>query len=95
MLLIPAALPWMLWIHRRLGWRKSTAYPSAEEIIGHLAVWAVIAEGIMPLVSSRFTADWLDVAAYATGAAVAAGLWRLEARWSVCSGFDKLAPIYD
>jgi len=95
LLLIPAALPWVLAIQHRLGWRKSTAYPSAGEIIGHLVVWSVIAEGIMPLVSTRLTADWLDVVAYAAGAAVAAGLWNIEARRPACAGFDGLAPIYD
>ncbi len=95
LLLIPAALPWVLWIHRRLGLRKSDAFPSAGEILGHLVVWAAIAEGVMPLVSARFTADWLDVAVYAVGAAAAAGLWRLEARRPACTDFDKLAPIYD
>jgi ubiquinone/menaquinone biosynthesis C-methylase UbiE len=94
-LLIPAALPWVLAIQRRLGWRTSAAYPSLGEIFGHLLVWSVVAEGIMPLVYKGCTADLRDVAAYAAGALVAGGLWRIEAAWPTGTGFDGLAPMYD
>ncbi len=77
LLLIPAALPWVLWVQHKLGWRPSKTFPTPGEIVGHLLVWSVIAEGIMPLLNPRFTADWWDVVAYAAGAAVAAVLWRL------------------
>ncbi len=76
MLLIPAALPWVLWVQFKLGWRTDDHFPTLGEIAGHLVVWTVIAEGIMPLLNPRFTADWWDVVAYAAGAVVAAVLWR-------------------
>ncbi|MEX1120003.1 MAG: hypothetical protein WEB60_14545 [Terrimicrobiaceae bacterium] len=76
LLLIPAALPWVLWIQSKWGWRPPLAYPTLGEICGHLVIWSVIAEGIMPWINPRFTADWWDVAAYAAGAAVAAIFWR-------------------
>jgi len=95
LLLIPSALPWVLWIQGLLGWRVSKAYPSPGEIAGHLVVWSVIAEGLMPMASHRFTADPMDVMAYSMGALAAFGLWRAEAAWFGRSGFDRLAPFYD
>jgi len=80
LLLIPAALPWVLWVQSKWGWRPPDAYPTSGEIVGHLLVWSVIAEGVMPLLSPRFTADWLDAAAYAVGAGVAAGFWMIAKR---------------
>ncbi len=95
LLLIPAALPWVLWIQYLLGWRVSKAYPSPDEIAGHLFVWSVIAEGIIPMMSHRFTADPMDVMAYCLGAMFASGLWSVEAVWFGRTGFDRLAPFYD
>ena len=75
LLLIPAALPFLLWIYRILGWRHDAA-PDAREVAWHTVLWAAICEGVGPLVFSRYgTADWLDVVAYAAGAAVAWMIW--------------------
>jgi hypothetical protein len=82
LLLIPAALPWVLWAQHKLGWRKSNHFPTPGEILGHLIVWSVIAEGIMPRLNPRFTADWWDVVAYSLGAAGAAAIWMACARKS-------------
>ena len=76
LLLTPAALPIVLWLHRRLGWRTHDAPPTGSEIILHLAVWAFIAEGAGPWLTHRGTADLWDVAAYSAGAAVCYVLWR-------------------
>ena len=77
-LLIPAALPLVLWIQRRLGLRTHDGMPDGGEIFLHLAVWAFIAEGIGPWLTHHGTADWWDVASYFGGAAVCYVLWHGE-----------------
>ena len=76
LLLIPAALPWVLWAQRRLGWRDHDRGPTNAEIAQHLVIWAVICEGIGPLWVAHATADWRDVIAYVVGAVFAALWWR-------------------
>jgi hypothetical protein len=79
-LLIPAALPLMLWVYRRLGWRKGDAAPSWREVAAHTVLWAVICEGIGPRMMPRYgVADWLDVIAYLVGAVVAWVFWNRAA----------------
>ncbi len=74
-LLIPAALPLVLWVQRRLGVRPDDRRPTWSEIGLHLVVWSVAAEAIVPHLLARATGDWRDVAAYAAGAAVAGTWW--------------------
>lgn len=74
LLLIPAGLPVVLWLQRRLGLRSYDTRPRWREIALHLGAWAIAAEAIMPHLLARATGDWLDLAAYAAGAIVA-GLW--------------------
>jgi len=74
LLLIPCALPPVLWIHRQLGLRSHDAMPRPAEIALHLAVWSVICEAVGPLLLRSTCGDPWDVAAYAAGAALA-GLW--------------------
>ena len=78
MLLIPAALPVVLWLQCRLGLRPADLKPQRSEILLHLVVWSVAAEVIAPHLFSRATGDPWDVAAYASGALVAGLIWRLE-----------------
>ena len=78
LLLIPAALPLMLWVHRRCGLRASDGPPRWAEIFFHATVWSVAAELVGPHLFARATGDPLDVAAYVTGA-LAAGLCWMEA----------------
>ena len=77
-LLIPAALPLVLWLQRRLGLRSHDAMPTGGEILLHLAVWTFIAEGAGPWLTHHGTADWRDVLAYAAGAAASYVLWAGE-----------------
>jgi hypothetical protein len=77
-LLIPAALPLVLWIQRRLGVRVGDEPPRWREIALHLVVWGVTAEAIIPQVTAHATGDWYDVVAYSAGALVA-GCWWQEA----------------
>jgi hypothetical protein len=78
-LFIPAALPLMLWLHRKLGLRTDDTPPSWREIGLHFALWSIAAEAIAPLFIKRATGDWLDVAAYAAGAIVSGCVWQFSA----------------
>jgi hypothetical protein len=74
-LLIPCALPLVLWLQRRLNLRKHDAPPTFSEITLHLFVWSVMCEGLGP----RFmhvTGDPLDVVAYVIGGVLAGFWWR-------------------
>lgn len=75
LLLIPAALPCVLWIQRRLGVRPTDAAPTFQEIALHVAVWSVISEGLGPRFGHRGTADILDCLAYTVGGAAAWVWW--------------------
>lgn len=76
LLLIPAGLPLLLWLQRRLGVRADDAAPRWREIALHLVAWAVIAEGIMPRLATHATGDWGDLIAYGVGALGAGVCWR-------------------
>lgn len=76
-LLIPAALPLLLWLQRRCGLRQHDARPDSREIWLHVAVWALAAEAVAPLLFGRATGDPWDVAAYAVGAVMAQVVWKL------------------
>lgn len=73
-LLIPAALPLVLWGQRQLGWRTHDLSPDAGEITLHLIVWSLIAEVAGPHLFDHATGDWRDLVAYTAGAIIA-GLW--------------------
>jgi hypothetical protein len=77
LLLIPAALPLVLWLHRRIGLRPADTKPQWSEIFLHVAVWSVAAEVIAPHLFARATGDPWDVAAYTGGAIVSGLIWRL------------------
>ena len=89
-LLIPAALPLLLWVQRCLGLRNDDSFPAWREIAFVFAAWSVTAEAIAPRLFSRATGDWHDVLAYGVGALVAGAWWTLARRAS----FDLLAPVY-
>jgi hypothetical protein len=89
-LLIPAALPLVLWLQRMLGLRTHDDAPTGGEIFLHLAVWTFIAEAAGPLLTHRGTADWRDVAAYSAGAAIGHLLWRR--RKIPCGGTRTAVP---
>lgn len=74
LLLIPAALPLVLWVQRQTGLRTEDAAPSWSEIGLHLGVWSLICEWIGPHWLHHGTADPWDVAAYGTGGLLA-GIW--------------------
>lgn len=75
LLLIPAALPLVLWLQRRLGLRTHDAPPEARELALHVVVWSVMAEIVAPHFAHG-TGDWRDALAYAAGALAAWAWWQ-------------------
>lgn len=73
LLLVPAALPIVLWLQRRLRLRNHDRPPTWAEIASHLVVWSILFEVVGPRVFP-VTGDVLDVLAYAAGGVVS-GLW--------------------
>ncbi len=64
LLMIPAALPLVLWLQRLSGLRPHDQSPSGSEIALHLAGWSVICEFVGPQWGHHGTADGWDVVAY-------------------------------
>lgn len=75
LLLIPAGLPLLLWLQRKLGLRANDGFPDWREILFTWGVWSVAAEVVGPHLFDRATGDVWDVVAYAAGAVVAAVVW--------------------
>jgi hypothetical protein len=75
-LLVPAALPLVLWLLRRLGLRDNDRPPLWIEIGLAFALWSIAAEMFAPFLFSNAVADWRDVVAYAAGAVIAGVWWR-------------------
>ena len=74
LLLVPCALPPLLWTQRWLNLREHNESPSWREIGFHVAIWAALFEWAGPYLVSRATGDAWDVVAYALGG-IAAGWW--------------------
>ena len=83
-MLIPCALPLILWLQRRFGLRANDDFPSAGEIGFHLVVWSVLFELIGPHLM-RVTGDAWDVAAYVVGGLIAWLWWRSRTQTSLRS----------
>lgn len=87
LLLIPAALPLVLWVQRQLGLRHHDLPPTWSEMLLHLAVWSVICEFIGPLWLHHGTADAWDVLAYTVGGILACLWWHRAA-----PKYSRVAP---
>lgn len=74
LLLIPAALPVVLWYQRQIGVRNHNGMPTGLEIALHLGVWSVVCEWVGPVLLGRGTSDPWDVVVYTLGA-IGAALW--------------------
>jgi hypothetical protein len=79
LLLIPAALPVVLWLQRLSGLRQHDRTPTWAEMLLHLCVWSLICEWIGPFWLKHGTADLWDVIAYAVGGAAACLWWNRPA----------------
>ena len=80
LLLIPAALPLILWVQRVLRLRTNDFAPSWPEMLMHLVVWSVICEYIGPFWLKWGTGDIWDVVSYAVGGVAACVWWHRTAR---------------
>ncbi len=76
LLLVPAALPVVLWLQRVVRLREHDLAPSWGEILLHLGIWSIICEFIGPHWLHHGTADAWDVVAYAAGGVVACLWWK-------------------
>jgi hypothetical protein len=74
-LLIPAALPLVLWLQHKLRLRTSDAPPDWREVFLHLVIWSIAAEVVGPRLFAHATGDVWDVVAYTAGAIVATVIW--------------------
>jgi hypothetical protein len=74
LLLMPAALPVVLWIQRLTGLRQHDRPPSWLEMLFHLTIWSVLCKIIGPLYVHIGVADPWDVLFFAAGG-MAACLW--------------------
>jgi hypothetical protein len=79
LLLLPAALPVVLWIHRRTGLRPHDAPPGWREMFLHLAVWSVMCKIVGPYYCHIGVADPWDVLFFALGGVAACAWWRRPA----------------
>ncbi|MEI9865001.1 MAG: hypothetical protein WDN00_10690 [Limisphaerales bacterium] len=75
LLLMPAALPVVLWLQRMLGLRKHDRPPGWGEMFAHLAVWSVMCKILGPLYLHIGVADPWDILFFAGGGAVACLWW--------------------
>lgn len=73
--LVPCALPLVLWLHDRMGWRPGGP-PRAVEVVAHLVGWSVLFEWVGPIYVPWATGDPLDVLWYGVGALGAWAWWR-------------------
>jgi hypothetical protein len=80
LLLMPVALPVMLWLQQLLGLRKQDDPPGWQEMFAHLAVWSVMCKIIGPLYLHIGVADPLDVLFFAAGGIVACAWWNRPVR---------------
>lgn len=76
-LLIPAALPLILWLQRKLGLRRHDGFPQFSEVLFHLALWSLLFEVIGPRFVAHATGDAGDIVAYTLGAFFAGIFWEI------------------
>lgn len=74
-LLVPAALPVLVWARGILGLRLENGPPNWREIVFWLALWSVIFELAGPKLVGHSVGDWRDVVAYLCGALIAGAIW--------------------
>lgn len=74
-LLLPCALPLMLWLHRRLGLRRHDSIPAWTEILFHALIWSALFEWFGPMLSAHATGDWRDIVCYLAGGLGARFYW--------------------
>jgi hypothetical protein len=78
LLLMPCALPLLLWVQRRLQLRATDAPPAWGEIALYTSFWSILFEVIGPHLVRRATGDPWDVVAYFVGGMLAGWWWNRE-----------------
>ncbi len=77
-LMLPCALPLILWLYGLLGLRDDSIKPLGIEILGHGILWGLMAEMVGPLVFDHSVGDPWDLVAYAAGGLVLYLRWNLK-----------------
>jgi len=90
-LLVPAALPFFLFVYRQLGLRPDDAPPRWWEIGWHLAVWSLFFKWFGPVVLHRSVSDPVDLICYLGGGVAAWLLWHFLPKSRVFSS-RRLTP---
>lgn len=80
LLLIPGALPPVLWVQRALRLRNHDEAPLWSEMLFHALVWSVICEVLGPRWFHHGVADAWDVVAYLAGGVLACLWWHFYSR---------------
>jgi hypothetical protein len=75
LLLMPAALPVVLWLQRLPGLRRHDLPPTWSEMFFHLAIWSVMCKVVGPLYLHIGVADPWDVLYFAVGGCAACLWW--------------------
>jgi hypothetical protein len=75
LLLMPAALPVVLWLQRLVGLRTHDRPPGWREMFFHLAIWSVMCKVVGPGLLKIGVADPWDLLFYAGGGAAACLWW--------------------
>lgn len=79
-LLLPCALPVLLWLQRVARLRTHDFQPTHGEIGGTLVLWMLLFEFVFPRLFGRGVGDPLDLLAYASGALLAKFAWAWQHR---------------
>lgn len=77
-LLIPCALPVLLFLERQLHLRDHDSPPTAGEIAGNVILWFVLFEVLGPYINPLRTGDPLKLGIYAAGGTLAWLWWHRE-----------------
>ena len=88
LLLVPCAVPVLLWLERLCGLRRHDAPPTGTEILTVLILWSILFEVVAPHLFAHATGDWRDVLAYAAGAVFAWWWWNRRVADLPARGLD-------
>jgi hypothetical protein len=80
LLLVPCAIPVVLWLFRIFDLRLSDDAPAAFDLIWILTVWSLLFEWVGPRFVRSSVADWRDVVMYWVGGVAAWLFWRWQSR---------------
>lgn len=75
LVVMPILFQLVLW-ERRVIFGRGTSYVLEWWRVSVICIWvAILSEGIFPIISSRFTADWKDVLCYVAGTLAYCKFW--------------------